>query len=298
MGGAFIILLAQVAWLLGVRPGDQVRWTRGVAIALWATCLPGLGLAEEKPGGSASLGAAGACPSLKLSDRIDSVSDHGEIKLASGRLIRLAGIRMPEDAAAPAQSLAWLRSHAGEPVEVAAVRSEPDRWGRLAAVVTVTGDAGPIDLGRSLVAAGLALVDAGEEDGLCEPRLLATEERARAGGLGLWREDRYKPVAASDFERLTALTGRFALVEGRIRSVGERAQRTYLNFGADWSKALTITIPKRTWRRMLDAGLSAATLRGRRVRARGTIERWNGPTIALTAPELMEILDESAPGRR
>jgi hypothetical protein len=149
-----------------------------------------------------------------------------------------------------------------------------------------------------LVAAGFALVDAGEEDGLCEPRLLATEERARAGGLGLWREDRYKPVAASDFDRLLELTGRFALVEGRIRSVGERAQRTYLNFGADWSKALTITISKRTWRRMLDAGLSAATLRGRRVRARGTIERWNGPTIALTAPELMEILDEGAPGRR
>jgi endonuclease YncB( thermonuclease family) len=266
------------------------------AIALWGMAFASLALGEDKPGAAAS--HSPGCASLKLSDGIDSITERGEIKLASGRVARLAGIRIAEDPGASAQSLAWLRSHAGQLVEVAGVRTEPDRWGRLPAVVTVDGESGPIDLGRSLVAAGLALVDAGEEDGLCQPGLLATEQRAREGGLGLWREERYKPVAASDFDRLVGLTGRFAVVEGRIRSVGERAQRTYLNFGANWSKALTITIPKRTWRRMLDGGASAAGLLGRRVRARGTIERWNGPTIALTAPELMEILDEGALGRR
>ena len=57
---------------------------------------------------------------------------------------------------------------------------------------------------------------------LCQAGLLATEQRAREGGLGLWREERYRPVAASDFDRLDSLVGRFAVVEGRIRSVGER----------------------------------------------------------------------------
>jgi endonuclease YncB( thermonuclease family) len=253
---------------------------------------------REKPDGPREPPTGTACISLTLSDRINAVTEAGEIKLSSGRLVRLAGLRRPEDPALIGQASAWLEWHRGSAVEVAAVRSEPDRWGRLPAIVTVVGDAGPIDLGRSLVAAGLAVVDPGEEDGLCQPGLLATEQRAREGGLGLWREERYRPVAASDFDRLDSLVGRFAVVEGRIRSVGERAQRTYLNFGRDWSKALTITIPKRTWRKLLDGGVSAAGLQGRRIRARGVVERWRGPTIAVTAPELMEILDEGAPGRR
>ena len=116
-------------------------------------------------------------------------------------------------------------------------------------------------------------------------------------GLGLWRLERYKPVAADDLERLKGLVGRFALIEGRVRSVGERQQRTYLNFGADWNTDLTITIPKRTWQTMRDRGVTAAHLRGRRVRARGMVEEWRGPAITIMAPEMLEILDGESPRR-
>ena len=163
--------------------------------------------------------------------------------------------------------------------------------------MTATTDAGPVDLNRALVAVGLALVDAGEADRLCQGGLLAAEGRARDWGLGLWRLERYKPVAADDLERLKGLVGQFALIEGRVRSVGERQQRTYLNFGADWNTDLTITIPKRTWQTMRDRGVTAAYLRGRRVRARGMVEEWRGPAITIMAPEMLEIVDGESPRR-
>jgi hypothetical protein len=114
--------------------------------------------------------------------------------------------------------------------------------------------------------------------------------RARSQRIGLWADERHRPVDAGDLDRLKGLIGRFALVEGRIRSVGERRERTYLNFGSDWKTDFTITIPKRSWARMSEQGLSAAALRGRRVRARGVIEEWQGVAMEITVPDMLEVL--------
>ncbi len=232
-----------------------------------------------------------SCPTETVREVIAGVTERGEIRLAE-RLVRLSDLRLPEGAPG-AQARDWLASHAGKTAQVAA--AVPDRWGRHPASVTVEDETGPLDLARNLVAAGLALVDA--EAALCRPELLALEGRARAAGLGLWASDRYKPVAAADLKRLEALVGRFALVEGRILSVGERRQRTYLNFGRDWKTDLTITIPKPTWAILRERGLTAAALRGRRVRARGVVEEWQGPALTLWAADLLELLDED-PSRR
>ena len=236
--------------------------------------------------------AALPCEARRFQDRIEAVTGRGEIRLVSGQVVKLAGLRRPDDEPAQAAAgAALIESFKEAPVEVSATAGAPDRWGRLPAVVTAATEAGPVDLGRALAAAGLALVDSGEADRLCPPGLLAAEARARDWGLGLWRGWRYTPVAASDLDRLKRFVGRFALVEGRIRSVGERRERTYLNFGADWTTDLTVTIPKRTWQTMRDRGITAALLWGRRVRIRGMVEEWRGPAITIMAPEMLEILD-------
>jgi endonuclease YncB( thermonuclease family) len=250
--------------------------------------------AQDRPAAPA---AGPPCETRRFEDRIASVTDRGEIRLASGQTVKLSGLRLPDDEPQAKAAHALLASFGDAALAVGATASAPDRWGRLAAVVTATTDAGAVDLNRALVAAGLALVDAGEADRLCQGGLLAAEGRARDWGLGLWRLERYKPVAADDLERLKGLVGRFALIEGRVRSVGERQQRTYLNFGADWNTDLTITIPKRTWQTMRDRGVTAAHLRGRRVRARGMVEEWRGPAITIMAPEMLEILDGESPRR-
>ncbi len=234
------------------------------------------------------------CDGARTTKTITAVNEHGEIETAASDRLKLAGIRLPDSLAAGRE---WLATHVGQAAEIVTLKQDQDRWGRVPAIVFALGETGAVDLARNLVAAGLALVDAGDADRLCQPELLAVEARARKAGLGLWREDRYKPIPADDVERLRAFVGRFALVEGRVRSVGERARRTYLNFGSDWNSDLTITIPQPTWQSMRERGVTAAALRGRRVRARGIVEEWGGPSIAIFAPESLEILDGTEPRR-
>jgi endonuclease YncB( thermonuclease family) len=266
--------------------------------AIAACGLATLGANAQEPAPRREPARPLSCEPRRSEDRIDGVTERGEIRLGSGRLVKIAGIRRPEEPGAEQAATTWLSSFGGSPVEISALASEPDRWSRLLAMIRVASDAGPIDLGRGLVAAGLAVVDAGEADRLCQPELLEAEQRARELRLGLWRSDRYKPIAAAEVEMLRGRAGQFALIEGRIRSVGERRQRTYLNFGADWNADFTITIPQRTWRSMRERGLSAVSLKGRRVRARGMIEEWRGPAMTIVAPEMIEILDEDNSRRR
>jgi hypothetical protein len=148
-----------------------------------------------------------------------------------------------------------------------------------------------LDWAHGLVEAGLALVDAGTEGVLCQPELLALEATARERHLGVWADDRYKPLDANQSERLRERIGSFVLVEGRIRSIGERKQRVYLNFGGLWAEDFTIIIPKTTWKQMSDRGLGADALKGRRIRARGILQPWQGTAFSIVIPDMIERLD-------
>jgi hypothetical protein len=48
---------------------------------------------------------------------------------------------------------------------------------------------------------------------------------------------------------------------------------------------------------MVGKGLSAATLRNGRIRARGVLEHGRGPTIEVTAAEMIEVLDRGGQRR-
>jgi hypothetical protein len=222
---------------------------------------------------------------------MSSITPRGEIALASGRIIKLLDLRLPADDDDLERPLAWLRSLAGRRVKIARVSGD-DRWGREAADVALLDEPAPIDIARLLVAEGFAMVDAGARNVLCRPELLADEQRARARRLGLWRSDRYRPVAAGDLPRLRTQIGRFALIEGVVRSVGERRERTYLNFGRNWKQDLTVTIPKRTWAALNERGVSASALNGKRIRARGILEEWQGVAMEITAADMLEVLGQ------
>jgi hypothetical protein len=233
-----------------------------------------------------------ACAGAESTDAIAGVGPRLEIRLASGRLAKLSGLRTPDDSAEAAE---WLMRRAGQALAVAAMGPE-DRWGRLPVRLS-TREAPRLDLAEGLVEHGLAFVDPGEATGLCRPELLALEATAREQALGLWADGRYKPAAADDRDALARRVGHFVVVEGRVRSVGERRQRTYLNFGPDGTRDLTITIPKRTWTTMVGKGLSAASLRDSRIRARGVLEHARGPAIEVTIAEMIEVLPRGD-GRR
>lgn len=222
------------------------------------------------------------CVRVEAGDRVEAVAGDGALALASGRLLRLADIRL---AGGPA-ALERLRAIGGQAVTVAA---EPvaDRWGRHAGEIALGGR----DLAADLVDAGLALVDVGGAAGLCRPGLLVRELDARRERRGLWGDPGEHPIWAGDTAALMARKGRFTILEGRVRTVGERRHRTYLNFGPDWSTDTTLVLPRRVWDSLVRQGWSAAALRGKRVRARGLVEDWRGPSVEIATADMIEIWD-------
>lgn len=256
------------------------REALGFALMFAASLAPGQSVAEAtaSPGGAV--------------DIIASVSPAGEFTLRSGRRAKLLDIRLPDDGISAAPARAWLASLAGEAVRLER-EAMPDRWGRVPAALALT--APPVDLAELMVAEGLAVVDAGERPDLTRPDLLAIEARARSARRGLWRDSPW-PLRADATDDLATAPGRFALVEGRVVSVGERRDRTYINFGRDWSRDFAVTVPKRIWTTMKERGFSAARLTGATVRVRGIVDMRRAPSLDIAVPDMLEVVAE-APSR-
>ncbi|MHC2103809.1 pentapeptide repeat-containing protein [Methylobacterium sp. CM6246] len=263
------------------------RLCRAAALVLAACGLAGPAGAAGSESGDCRQGPA-------RSETLDGIGLRGEIRLGSGARAVLDSLRWPDAPDAAEAARAWLDARRGLRL-IVVPRGPPDRWGRERADIQVADGQvadGDIDLAGGLIGAGLAVADANERDGLCRPALRAVEAVARDSKRGLWRD----PVLqAADGPALRALAGRFAVVEGQIGHVGERSARTYLDFVARGADGLTVMVPKRTWRMMRARGLSAASLEGRRVRVRGILEVWRGPTLEATA-DAIEVLGE--PDRR
>lgn len=220
--------------------------------------------------------SAGRCDGEVWPDRLSRIEEHGDLRTASGRLLKLVDIRL--DTAARAR----LASLEGEAIAVGAAGAA-DRWGRLPARVLLSRDG--TDLAALLLRDGLALVDVGERDGLCRPGLFEAEAEARREGRGWWASIR---LPADEPDAVAARAGRFAVIEGVVVSVGERARWTYLNFGRDFRRDFAVSITRRNWDAMKRAGLSAAALKGRRIRVRGVIERRRAPGMEIASPDMIE----------
>lgn len=225
-------------------------------------------------------------------DTLEAIGPRGELVLGSGGRAVLSGLRWPDATESAAAASGWLTRHRGRPLTLVR-RGEPDRWGRERVDALVEDEA--VDLAGGLVVAGLAQVDAGEADALCRPALLGLENAARIAKRGVWQAPARD---ARDGAALSAEAGRFVVAEGRIVNVGERPARTYLDFVRRGETGLTVTVSKRTWRHLAERGLSAAGLRGRRVRVRGVVEMWRGPTLDIASADMIEVLDEERAPRR
>jgi hypothetical protein len=202
----------------------------------------------------------------------------------------LTGIKLPDAPPYRQQAFNRLRELAINSA-LAVPLGNRDRWGRRPVRIFVTSKSASLDLSSDLVEKGLAIVDPGADPVLCQPELLAIEETAREGRLGLWADGRYNPIPVDQADRLKERVGSFVIVEGRVRSIGERKQRTYLNFGGHWAEDFTIIIPKKTWLLMAKRGLSADVLNGHAIRARGILQSWQGTALTLDLPEMIERLE-------
>ena len=96
--------------------------------------------------------------------------------------------------------------------------------------------------------------------------------------------------ATSHAEILTH-EGRYTIVEGRVRGLGETSARAYLNFGTIRSENFSIAIPKGALRRFEASGMTWKSLEGRKVRVRGVVLDRGGPLIEISGPDELERLD-------
>ena len=220
--------------------------------------------------------------------------DGATILLRDGREVRLAGViaanTLDGDAATAAQAKDTLHAAvAGKRLALYSPRGLSDRYGRAIAQVTVEGEQ-PGWLQANFVSAGMLRAAPEASEVACAASLLSLEAGARAARRGLWHDARFAVVRADDTKALTAAIGRFAVVEGIVRHVGETSNRTYLDYGRRYTQDFSIVIPRAARAEFAAAGVNLKELRGRRVRVRGVLFSSGGPAVEIRKPVSLEIL--------
>ncbi len=222
--------------------------------------------------------------------------DGDTLKLGSGGEVRLIGIEAPKAALAPgdptmaalaADSTASLNALVRHGVVLRTDILKEDRYGRRLAQVF---DPDGTWLQASQIAAGLARVhgDGSNRTGLTD--LLAAEETARAAGHGLWRHPTFAVRRAGDWN-LRRLAGSFQIVTGRVTAAALVRDTGYINFGADRRADFTLVIRKPVLAMLDPAVLDLTRLNARSIRCRGWIELRDGPSMDLSCPEQLEVLE-------
>ncbi len=210
---------------------------------------------------TALLSPAHACGREPLPEgRVAAIEDSRTLRLADGRLIRLAGVEWGVPDAAAREALAGLVL--GRPVNLktapAKTAGTTDRYGRIHAFPVVNGSETPIQY--ALLDRGLAVTGTRIGDPACARALLVRERAARTARLGIWGSGDYRLHQADDPAAILRDLGRFAIVEGRVVSVRESGNTVYVNFGRRWSDDFTVTIAKRAEPGFVSDGLSPRSL--------------------------------------
>lgn len=195
------------------------------------------------------------------------------------QLYTLAGLHTEQPIAMPARNA------------VLHAVSEADRYDRIPVMVS-SGETG---LQEAWLREGKAIIYGRSVTGACLEALREAEDVARSANYGWWRKN---AVFRSDRPaEISSRQGRFAVVSGRILSVGDRKRRLYLNFGQNWSEDFTVSVAKTGAGRFTGSMDELIAARGRRVEIRGLVEMARGPLIRLFHVSQIRFLDGSEPQR-
>jgi endonuclease YncB( thermonuclease family) len=251
----------------------------------------GLSLALARPAAAACGAEAGAAKVVEVTGRL-------ELRLDDGRLVRLAGLDVPDPQRGEPETAANARAFlvgrlVGRQVAFVAFSAKPDRWGRFLADLNL---AEPPTGGQSaaflLLSQGFARVRPEFETRGCVAERLAAERSARDAGLGLWNDPDYSVLEATDVEDLAELDGRFALIEGVVRRVGVGRARLYFDFGG--RNGFTVVVARKSQNAFQSAGVPLNGLAGEKIRVRGVLDDRFGPRLEIVEPLMIERLGRAA----
>ncbi len=233
--------------------------------------------------------------------RVVEVIDGDTVMLDTGTEVRLVGLQAPKLALGRPNFVDWplaeearqalVRLVDGHEVVMRFGGRREDRHGRALAHLVRKSDG--VWIQQVMLLEGMARVYSFPDNRAVVDELLAAEREARAAVRGIWAHPFYQVRSPT---QLADAVDTFQLVEGRVVEAARVRGRTYLNFGADWREDFTVTVAPRDRRVFERDGdrLGAETvdqLAGQRLRVRGWVDEFNGPTIAVTHPEQIEWLD-------
>lgn len=222
--------------------------------------------------------------------QLSGLDPAGDPLLGDGRRLRLVGLAPRQSAEEASRFDAGLRGFLSRPLGLA-ILGEPDRWGRLPARLSVPPASPaepPQDLAQLLLRRGAALPM--PEAGLppCEtPQKTPVQKTVTSA-------TQVSPQVAVDGHDLAAVKaqeGRYVMLEGRIASIGERSQRTYLNFSRRPKEAASIVLSRSLWRELKSAGWTASHLGGKRLRAYGVLSGRDGLLLEVSSRAALELID-------
>lgn len=243
-------------------------------------------------GPTAAVSAGDECPPAGgLPVMVDSIASSDNMRLADGRIIRLAGIAVPP-AAAPDARLFLLRIAKNAAIRLHPQGSSSDRYGRVLARLSASENGQDIWIEQALIGAGLALATLTPGENGCFSTLLASETEARRRRSGYWAVDGAMTIAPSRFDDVAAAAGRFAVYEGKILRVAVRDYAIFLDFGEDWRRALSIILPRRQRQEVEGVLGPMQELTGKTVQARGIVERGTALRLRLTHPTQIRVIKD------
>jgi len=114
------------------------------------------------------------------------------------------------------------------------------------------------------------------------------EDFARSEKSGLWK---IRAFEVHDPDNARLFTDGFGIVEGTVKSVSLKQGQTYVNFGNNWKKDLTLSIPRSKRKVFMKAGLNPINWGGKKIRVRGWLRDYNGPYVEIDHIEALEFLD-------
>lgn len=224
---------------------------------------------------------------LQGDGHVSSVLDARTFRLADGRDVRLAGLELAAGGADRGKAT-LISLIEGRDIALHGADDTPDRYGRQTAFVVLKGSTTPVQF--ELLTRGEALVSATVSDKACSSALLDAEAAARAARRGIWSGS----AALKNAERpddILAGKGRFAVVEGTVTSARLAGATFYVNFGRRWTRDFAVTISRRMMPSIEASGVDLKSLKDKRVRVRGWIEKRGGPRIEVTHAGQIELID-------
>ncbi len=231
----------------------------------------------------------------RVVDIVDGDTVVIEPPIDGAREIRLVGIQAPKIPLGRKDFKAWPYGELAKSTLATLLQDKDvtlyyggqsmDRHGRLLAHLRRTDG---LWIQGELLRLGMARVYSFPDNRAVADQMLTAEQSARDLRQGIWRHPFYNlriPEEAGKF------IGRFEVVQGTVMDVAEKGSNFYVNFGADWRTDFTLTINGKARRLFREAAFDPLSLKGKTMRVRGWLKSYNGPMIAISHPEQIEVLD-------